>query len=128
MLGGQVAAAVLPAGDVLPYVKTGKLRVLAVTHATPLLPGIASFADVGLGTLAISDFLAVYGPAGLPTATVDRLNAAIRQVAAQSEVAEQLASYGMQAHAGTPQELAAEWQASNSQIDGLIQAIGYQPQ
>jgi tripartite-type tricarboxylate transporter receptor subunit TctC len=119
---------VLPIADVLQHVKAGKLKIVAATHTTPLLPGVPSFADVGMAELGVSDFLAVYAPAGMPDAMVQRFNSAIRQIVAMPEVAEKVLAYAMQPQAGSPQELATRYKDTRSAVQSLMKAVNYQPQ
>lgn len=128
LLGGQVPAAVLPVADVLPYWKAGRVRVVAVTHATPLLPGVAPFGELGLAEVAAADFLAVYAPAGLPEALAQRFNAAIRQVLAQPDVLEKLHAQALQPQPGSAQDLAQRQKDASTTVRALIKAVGYQPQ
>lgn len=128
LLGGQVPAAVLPVGDVLQHTQAGRLAVVAVTQSTPLLPGVPAFADQGYAELGASDFLAVYAPAGMADAQVERINAAVQRVLAMPEVAERLLSYALQPHKGSAADLARRYEASRAIISQLIKAVAYQPQ
>ncbi|CAN5536493.1 tripartite tricarboxylate transporter substrate binding protein [soil metagenome] len=128
LLGGQVSAAVLPVADILQYQRAGKLQAVAVTHTTPLLPGVPSFSDAGLGELAASDFLAVYAPAGMSDANVARFHRAVQQVVAMPEVSERLLSYALQPQHGTPADLTKAYEASRTTVRGLMKAVDYQPQ
>jgi tripartite-type tricarboxylate transporter receptor subunit TctC len=128
LLGDQVSAAVLPVGDVLQYQKTGKVHVLAATHATPLLPGVPSFADLGLPELAVSEFLAVYAPAKLGDANVARYNAAIRQVLAMPDVIQKLEANALKPSTGTPAQLAQAHRDATAMTKALMLAVDYKPQ
>jgi tripartite-type tricarboxylate transporter receptor subunit TctC len=128
LIGGQVPAAVLPVTDILQYVRTGKVKVVSVTHATPLLPGVPAFGELGFPELGASDFLAVYAPAGLSDANVLRFNAAIRRVVSMPEVAERILGFAMQPQSGTPQELTTRFRETNSVVQGLMKAVDYKAQ
>jgi len=128
LLGGQIVAAVLPVGDVLQYQKVGRITALTVTHPTQLLPGVASFAEIGLPELAVSDFLAVYAPAKMSDANVVRYNKAIQQVLAMPDVIERIRASAMQQRTGTPEEMDAIYRESSARVRRLIAAVGYQPQ
>ncbi|MES2611507.1 MAG: tripartite tricarboxylate transporter substrate-binding protein [Pseudomonadota bacterium] len=128
VVGGQVPAAVLPVGDVLQYLKTGRLVAVAVTHATPLLPGVPAFADLGYAELGASDFLAVYAPAGLGDASVERINAAIQRVVAMPDVTERMLSYAMEPQKGSAAELGKRYEAARTTVQQLVKAVAYQPQ
>ncbi len=128
LLGGQVAAALLPVADVLQYVKAGRLTAVSVTQTTPLLPGVPSFAEAGYPELGASDFLAVYAPAGLSDANVARFHDAVQRVVAMPDVAERMLSYAMQPQKGTPADVTQRYEASRNTVRGLMKAVAYQPQ
>ncbi len=128
LLGGQVSAAVLPVADILPYQRAGRLQAVAVTHATPLLPGVPSFGSAGLGELAASDFLAVYAPAGMSDANVTRFHRAIQQVVAMPDVTERLLSHALQPQHGEPADLNKAYEASRTTVRGLMKVVDHKPQ
>ncbi|SFQ32834.1 tripartite tricarboxylate transporter substrate-binding protein [Variovorax sp. 770b2] len=126
LLGGQVAAAIVPLGDALQY--RASLRLLAVTRKTPLLPDVPSFADAGLPELSASDFLAVYAPRGMSADEVTRINTAVQKVIAMPDVSRRLLSYAMQPQSGAPADLERIFTASQGTVRNLMAAVNYQPQ
>jgi tripartite-type tricarboxylate transporter receptor subunit TctC len=128
LLGGQVAAALLPVADILQHQKAGRVRAIAITHPSSLLPGVPSFTSLGMAELGASDFLAVYAPAGMSDANVARFNAAIRQVVAMPEVSDKIASYAMQPQTGTPRDLLQATSDSTAVVRSLMKAVDYKPQ
>jgi tripartite-type tricarboxylate transporter receptor subunit TctC len=105
--GGAPAAASTIAGDtqvmfstpptVLNFIKSGRLRALAVTQPkpSPAIPGIPGAADEGLPGYESTFSFALYLPAGTPVAIVDRLHAAAVKAMRGPGVAEKVASQGM---------------------------------
>jgi tripartite-type tricarboxylate transporter receptor subunit TctC len=91
----------LPTG--LPHVRDGRLRALGVTSlkATPLAPGVPPIADVLPGYESTTWF-GVFGPKGLPTEVVTRVNAAANQVLKDPEVVDRLQRLGIEPVGGTP--------------------------
>jgi tripartite-type tricarboxylate transporter receptor subunit TctC len=75
LAAGQTQFMFAVPGSVMPHVKTGRLRALAVTSAkpTPLAPGLPTVASVLPGYESVS-YLAIFAPAGTPAAIVSRLN------------------------------------------------------
>ena len=128
LLGGQLAAGVSGVSDFLPYQDGGRLRILAVSRATPLLPGVPSFADAGLGGLEATDVLGLYAPAATPEATVARYNEALRRVLAMPEVTARLRGHAMTAAPGTPAEHAQRLAQVSRMLAGLVQESGFVPQ
>jgi tripartite-type tricarboxylate transporter receptor subunit TctC len=80
LAGGNVAAAVSPVTEALELHKAGKVRIVATTGAvrSPFTPDVPTFKEQGID-LEVPLWFAVYGPAGVPAATVDRLRAGHRQ-------------------------------------------------
>jgi tripartite-type tricarboxylate transporter receptor subunit TctC len=94
---------------VQPQLRAGKLRALAVTSPRRMqqLPQVPAVAETFAGYDAGS-FLAIAGPAGLPPAIVERLNAAVRKVIDQPEVRQRFTELGGEPMAGSPAEMAAQ--------------------
>ncbi len=128
LLGGQVTVAVLPIADVLQYVKVGKLKVIAVTHATSILPGAPGFTELGFPELAATDFLGVYAPAGTPEAIVQRMNNAMQKVLAMPDVKERILGYAMQPKPGSAKEFNSVFEKTEVIYKNLMLAVDYKPQ
>jgi tripartite-type tricarboxylate transporter receptor subunit TctC len=90
LLGGHVKAAFLTFSTVAEHVKSGKLRLLAVTssHRLADFPNIPTFAELGYGYLTTNNWCGISGPAGLPPAIANKLNAEIQKAMRSSEVRE----------------------------------------
>lgn len=103
--------------SVMPLVRAGKLRALAVTpsrrsRSFPDLPTIAEAgAAVGLGRYDVSPWFGVFAPGATPPALQERIAAAVRETVADPAVAEQLAKQGAEALTNTPAEFRALLQA-----------------
>jgi tripartite-type tricarboxylate transporter receptor subunit TctC len=103
LLGGQVAVLFASLPSSLEYIRTGRVRALAITtaqrtQAQPDLPTIAEF-------VAGYDMSAWYGasvPKGTPAEVIDRLNAEINAGLADAKTMERLAEQGGISIAGTP--------------------------
>ncbi|CAN5385449.1 Bug family tripartite tricarboxylate transporter substrate binding protein [soil metagenome] len=129
LLGGQIAAGVSGISDFLQYQQAGKLRILAVSRATPLLPGVPSFSQAGVAGLDnTTDFLGLYAPAALPEAVVVRYNTALNRVLAQPEVVAKLQGYVMTVAPSTPAEQAQHLAQVSKALAGLVQESGFVPQ
>ena len=109
LLGGQVALMFSPASTVLPQVKGGRLRALAVTTSARMasLPGLPTVAESGLSGFETVTWFGFLLPAATPRDIVTRLNAEIVKVLAQSEARQQFASQGIDIIGGTPEQFAA---------------------
>lgn len=108
LLAGEVALMFSPASTVLPLVKAGRLRALAVTTLSrlPSLPELPTVAESGLKGYETLTWFGFVAPAKTPPAVVTRLNAEIVKVLAASEVRNQFASQGIETLGGTPERFA----------------------
>ena len=108
ILQGDVQFACVPAVAVLPQVKAGKLRTLAVSTAqrSQLTPDIPTMKEAGLPEIENLAWMAVMAPASTPTDIVQRMNREINAVLAMPEVREKLHAQYMEPIGGTPEALA----------------------
>ena len=81
LLGNQIPAAVMTLSSSNAHVDTGRLRLLAVSSAKRVAayPNVPTLAELGYPQLTGTTWFSVSGPAGMPAAVVDRLNAEIRR-------------------------------------------------
>lgn len=96
VMGGQVDVAILSVVSVLPLVKGGKLKPLAVTTArrSPALPDTPTVSEAGIQGADTGIWLGLFAPAGTPPAIVARLNAGVDKVLQIPEVREKLLAAG----------------------------------
>jgi len=109
LLAGEVALMFSPSSTVLPHVKTGRLRALAVTTAArlPSLPELPTVAESGLKGYETITWFGFVAPAKTPQAIVARLNAEIVKVLALPEVRSPFAIQGIEVIGGTPEQFAS---------------------
>jgi len=109
LIAGQVDATFTGAPAVLPHVKSGRLRALAVSSAQriPALPDVPTVAESGYPGFEADQWYGVVAPVGTPAGVVARLNAEINKALNLHEVAQQLAAEGAVPTPGTPQAFAA---------------------
>ena len=109
LLAGEVALMFSPSSTVLPHVKSGRLRALAVTTAArlPSLPELPTVAESGLKGYETITWFGFVAPAKTPQAIVARLNAEIVKVLALPDVRNQFAIQGIEVIGGTPEQFAS---------------------
>ena len=107
VMGGRVSMMFVDILTGLPHVQGNALRALAVTtkDRTPLIPSLPSMQEAGVPDFDISSWQGYFGPAGMPKEIVTRLNAEIRKIVEKPEIKAQLATLGMDAFSGTPEQL-----------------------
>src|SRR5262249_36614154 len=93
----------------LPHIRDGKLRALAVTsHArTPLVPDLPTMIEAGVPDYEVTTFNGVVAPAGTPPAIVQKLNAAINEGMQTPDMHNRLLALGAVSKANSPAEFAA---------------------
>ena len=76
LLGGQITMSFDTITPVLPHIKAGKLRALAITtnKRSPALPDVPTLDEVGLKGFNLGTWFGVLAPAGTPKEIVSRLN------------------------------------------------------
>ena len=109
LVGGQFPFMFGISSNVLPHLKSGRLRSLAVTTASRLswMPEMPTVAESGLPGFAAVTWWGLMVPAGTPREIVGRLNTEILGALALREVREQLAIQGIDTLGSTPEEFAA---------------------
>ena len=122
LIGGQVQMAfAIPIGAI-QYVKSGKIRAIAITGSNRLdqLPEVPTFAESGVAGFDVKAWYALFAPAGTPKPIIDRLAAEIRKVLAMPEIREKLRSQGMEAYPATPEELGEVMKADMAKYGAII--------
>jgi tripartite-type tricarboxylate transporter receptor subunit TctC len=89
----------------MPFISDGRLRPIAVTGPKSffLLAGVPTIAEGGVQGYAVTSWLGIAGPAGLPPAFVSRVNAEIKAILADPAVIERLRALGSEIVPTTPQ-------------------------
>ena len=108
VVSGQVQLMFSPIGVVMPFVKTGKLRALAVTSAKrwPTLPDLPTMIESGVAGYEASGWYALVAPAKTPAPIINRLNQEIVRSLTQPDVRQQLANFDLEPVGSTPEEMA----------------------
>ena len=96
LLGGQIPVSMNPVGEVLPYVKSGKIRVLAVTGAkrSMFLPDVPNMVESGYRDIVVEAWLGFFVPSRTPADAVSRLAMAIGEAARSDEVSQSFLKFG----------------------------------
>ena len=105
--GNDVQAAFEFLTPVLPQIKGGALRALAVTSAKrfPGLPDVPTVAESGVPGYQASSWNGVAAPAKTPRPVIERLNREVNAALADAEVRKRLSALGVEVRPGTPEAL-----------------------
>jgi len=109
LVAGHVFGHVDQISSALPYIKAERIRAIAVTTAkrAVALPDVPTLAESGVPGFDASTVTAILAPAKTPRDVVQKLNAALGQVLAQSAVKERFTAVGAEVQPSTSDELAA---------------------
>jgi tripartite-type tricarboxylate transporter receptor subunit TctC len=126
LIGGQVQIAFLGIPTVLPHVKSGKLRVLAVTgkRRSPELPDVSTVDEAGVPGYEVNPWYGLLAPAGTLRETVARLGAEVSRILRAAEMKEKLAMQGAEVAGGSPEEFAAVIQADTLTWSRVVKDAG----
>jgi tripartite-type tricarboxylate transporter receptor subunit TctC len=127
LLGGQIPLSVNPVGEVLPYVKGGKLRVLATTgtQRSRFLPEVPTMVESGFPQIVVEPWLGFFAPAKTSADTVSRLAAAIGEAMKAPDTVQSFEKFGNQAVVGTPAATAAALKAELVRWQPIVKASGF---
>lgn len=131
LIGGQVMMFTADFAVMLPQVKAGKIRGLAVTSAKrssaiPELPTVNE--ALGLKDYELIAYFAMFAPAGTPPDVVAKLNQALNAAANSKELQEKFAPIGFVVEPGTPEALAKRTQVETAKWAKAIKDAKIEPQ
>ncbi len=106
LVGGNVSMSFASMTSSLPFIKSGRLRPLAVSskERSRQLPDVPTMNEAGVPNLEVRDWQGILGPRGMPKTVVEKLNVEIARILKHPENQERLAAMGLDVIASTPQE------------------------
>src|SRR5436305_9467617 len=109
LVGGQLSFMIENMPGTMPFVKSGKLRALAITSAerSPLEPALPTMAESGVPGYEVVGWQGLFAVAGTPPEIVARLQAEVAKVLRLPEVRERLAALGAEPVGSTAREFGA---------------------
>ena len=131
IIGGQIPVAILILSNVQPHVKSGKLRAIGVIESTraKAAPDIPTIAEGGVPGFSVPDtWIGIIGPAGLPPAVVERINAELQKAANNAAVRTRLDAAGFEVNLVAPDEFARQVPATVESYRKIISAAGIKPE
>jgi tripartite-type tricarboxylate transporter receptor subunit TctC len=131
LIGGQVMMFSADFAVMLPQVKGGKIRGLAVTSAkrSPAVPELPSVNEaLGLKDYELIAYFAMFAPAGTSTEIITTLNPAINAAAQSKEIQEKFAAIGFAVEPGTPEALAQRSRLETAKWAKAIREAKIEPQ
>ncbi len=108
VMGRQVEMTFISTVSVMPFIKAGRVRALALTGGdrSPVMPNVPTFKEIGYADFEMTGWYGLWFPAKTPPAVVNRINTEIKRAAASPEMKVKLDELGLIAVASTPAEFA----------------------
>jgi len=128
MLGGRVQMNIGTISTLAPLVREGKLRALAITsmQRNPELPDVPTMAEGGLPEVASVTTYGLFGPAGIPTSVVARLNASVNESLKSEDLRAAIRRIGFEPQAGAPEDFSKLLATEMKIWIPIVQKTGFQ--
>ena len=122
LIGGQIALSFDTVTPVLPHIKAGKLKALAVTTArrSSALPDVPTLDEAGLKGFDIGTWFGVLAPAGTPKDVLQRLSAEVMKIVASADFRKRLQEIGAEPVGNTPEQMAAQIKGDTEKFARLV--------
>lgn len=130
VVAGHVAMMFTGVANGISYVKSGRLRAIAVAsmERSPSLPEVPTIEESGVRGVDVTIWLGLWGPAALPSELVSRLNADVVAALKNPKVRELFAAQDAQAVGSTPAEFAARVREELARWRKIVQAANIKPE
>ena len=130
LIGGQIQLLWLSIPSVLPHVKAGRIRALAVStlKRSASAPDVPTVAESGYPGFEYANWNALFAPAKTPQAHVRKINALVVQALNEPDIAQKLTAQGADPAPGTPEELGRYMRIDYERWQKVISSAGIKPQ
>lgn len=124
LLGSQVDVAITDPAPAIPLIKSGTLRALAVTtiKRASSMPEVPTLAEAGVSGFEFTSWWGVFGPAGMSSAVVQRLNKEFAKALQQPEVRAKLASFSADPVGNSPAEFDSIVKSEVAKFENIVSA------
>lgn len=129
LLAGNVQMAFSGLPQALPHIRSGRLRVLAVTTParSAILPDTPTLAEAGVPGYDVTVWYGMIAPAGTPRAVISKLNSGIVRALQAADVRQILADLGIDPVGSTPEQFAATIRRDIEKWTQVARRTGAQP-
>ena len=126
LIGGQVQMAVATLTTVVPHVRAGKLRGIAVigSQRSAAVPDLPTVAEAGVPGFEVNNWIGLFAPAGTPNEIVRRLNAEVMKIMQAPEVASRMVQQGERFTPNSPEDFGRFVRAEISRWEKVIKDAG----
>lgn len=129
VIAGHVTAMVEPVPSSYPHVKSGRLKILAVTSPkrASILPDIPTVAEQGVPGFALPSWYGMWGPSGMEAATVHKIQTEVKAALQSDALKERLDAIAFEVIAGTPEDLKQMMDTETSKYTEILRNAGIKP-
>jgi len=130
LAAGQLSMMIENVPGTMPFVRSGKMKALAITSRTrsPIAPELPTMIEAGVPDYEMIGWNGFFFPKGTPAEIVNRLQAELAKVLAKPEVKEQLTTIGAEPVGDSPQAFAAFFRNETVRWGKLIKDLGIKPE
>jgi tripartite-type tricarboxylate transporter receptor subunit TctC len=127
MLGGRIQMNLGTTSTLLPLIRDGRVRALAVTSTQrhPDLPEVPTMAESGLSNITSLTYYGLFGPAGIPADVVDKLAREVNESLKSPELKANVTKVGFEPKGGSPHEFAGLIADEMKRWTSIVQATGF---
>ena len=122
LLGGQINMSFDTITPVLPHIRAGKLRALAVTTAnrSPALPDVPTLAESGLSSFDLGTWFGVLAPTGTPPEIITRLSGEMVKIIQSADFKKRMDEIGANPIGNTPAQMASQIKSDTERFATLV--------
>lgn len=128
LLGGQIPSIMMDLPSAMPFIKAGKVRVLAVTTSkrSEQLPDVPTIAESGYPGFEAGSWFAAFVPTGTPAPVIARLNQVLRESLALPQISTWIKGQSFElANAATPEEMSAVVKRDAEKYSAIIKQLNF---
>jgi tripartite-type tricarboxylate transporter receptor subunit TctC len=126
LIGGETSMMFDTAASILPHVKGGKLRALAIARSArlPEYPDLPTFTEAGVNGYEVNAWYSMHAPAGVPREIVTKVQRELVRILALPDIKERLKQLGSEGVGNSPDEFARFVRAESAKYAKAIRDAG----
>jgi tripartite-type tricarboxylate transporter receptor subunit TctC len=124
LIGGRVTMTLQNMGVILPIIRDGKLRALAVTslRRSPIISELPTLAESGFPGFEVISWFGLLAPTATPAVIIDKVHAELERIVANADMRERIAQLGLEASVNSPEEFAVVIKTDTAKWAKVIRA------
>jgi tripartite-type tricarboxylate transporter receptor subunit TctC len=124
VIGGRVTMTLQNMGVILPIIRDGKLRALAVTslRRSPIISELPTLAESGFPGFEVISWFGLLAPTATPAVIIDKVHTELERIVANADTRERIAQLGLEASVNSPEEFAVVIKTDTAKWAKVIRA------